>query len=47
MVVLLLGLCFLFGITPDDIVSGQWPTIDDHPTNYLDPAVQAMQMGVR
>ena len=26
----------MFGITPNGVVYGSWPEIDDHPTNWLD-----------
>lgn len=33
---LFLGLCWLCGFTPDGILWGHWPTINDHPENVPD-----------
>ena len=40
MVALLLPLAWIFGFTPDGILAGQWPRIDDHPTNWYDTTAQ-------
>jgi hypothetical protein len=31
---LIVGMAFVFGFTPDG--SGQWPDVDEHPTNQYD-----------
>lgn len=31
-----LGICWMYGFTPDGIIYGHWPTINDHPENVPD-----------
>ena len=36
MLVLLAGIAWMAGITPDGVLYGHWPDTDDHPTNWYD-----------
>jgi hypothetical protein len=38
-VALFVALVWISGFTPDGILYGHWPKIDDHPTNWYDSAL--------
>jgi len=37
--VVLAGLAWVCGFTPDGLLYGNWPEVGDHPTNWLDTAL--------